>query len=255
MIVAMLLCGDSHIAHSKETFRRLRGHSHDFQGIKFRRLWARQDLLDCPAERLLLVNTRDRRSELTSKAEEGPSRFADFSIQSAPIEILDQSPARHTGLTFESQGFRQECALLDQDRPRLDGVWHWGLSSASLVAHCSAAAGAGRLDVSVGLDLCNWSKPPSSCHFSLEGQDIDLFVFQRLPRFSNNFTSDVERGPGLAFESHGFGQKSAFLDQPGFRIDCVCHYRLHCVCRVAQDCHARSFTVTRLAGLDLLSTS
>src|SRR5882672_8353706 len=97
-----------------------------FQGIKFRRLWARQDLLDCPAERLLLVNTKYGRAELTSKAEEGPSRFADFSIQSAPIEILDQSPARHTGLTFESQGFRQECAILDQDGPRLDGVWHWG---------------------------------------------------------------------------------------------------------------------------------
>jgi hypothetical protein len=46
-------------------------------------------LLDCPAERLLLVNTKDGRSELTSQAEEGPSRFSDFSIQSAPIEILD----------------------------------------------------------------------------------------------------------------------------------------------------------------------
>src|SRR6266850_8326879 len=142
MIVAMLLCGDSHIAHSKETFRSLRGHSHDFQGIKFRRLWARQDLLHCPAERLLLVNTKYGRAELTSKAEEGPSRFADFSIQSVPIEILDQSPARHTGLTFESQGFRQECALLDQDGPRLDGVCHLG-SSRRLQAHCSAAAGAG----------------------------------------------------------------------------------------------------------------
>jgi hypothetical protein len=45
-------------------------------------------LLDCPAERLLLVNTKAGRSGLTSQAEEGPSRFG-FSIQSAPIEIHD----------------------------------------------------------------------------------------------------------------------------------------------------------------------
>src|SRR5258708_36336701 len=39
-----------------------------------------------------------------------------------------ESPARCTGLTFESQHFRQVCALLDQDGPRLDGVWHLGSS-------------------------------------------------------------------------------------------------------------------------------
>jgi hypothetical protein len=46
-------------------------------------------LLECPAERLLLVNTKDGRPELTSQAEEGPSSFADFSIQPAPIETFD----------------------------------------------------------------------------------------------------------------------------------------------------------------------
>src|SRR5216684_4539289 len=122
------LGGDSHIAHSQETFRGLRGHSHDFQGVEFRRLRARQDLLDCPAECFLLVNAKDGRVELTSQAEEGPSRFADFSIQSVPIEILDKSPTRHTGLTFESQGFRQECPLLDQDGARFDCVWHYRLA-------------------------------------------------------------------------------------------------------------------------------
>src|SRR5260221_11919733 len=78
----------SHSAHPG-TFRGLRGHSHDFQGVKFRRLQVRQDLLDCSPEHLLLVNTKDGRSELTSPTEEGPSRFSDFSIQSAPTEILD----------------------------------------------------------------------------------------------------------------------------------------------------------------------
>src|SRR5713226_6474412 len=122
------LGGDSHIAHSQETFRGLRGHSHDFQGVKFRRLRVRQDLLDCPAERLLFVKTEDGRSDFTIPPGEGPARFVDLSTQSVPIEILDKSPARCTGLTFESQDFRQECALLDQDGPRLDGVWHLGSS-------------------------------------------------------------------------------------------------------------------------------
>jgi hypothetical protein len=82
-----------------------------------------------------------------------------------------------------------------------------------------------RLNVSLGLSLYNWSsfKPPSSGRFLSEGQDPDLFVFARLPQFSNNFPSHIENVPGLAFESQGFRQKSSFLDQLGFRIDCVCH--------------------------------
>ena len=78
-----------------------------------------------------------------------------------------------------------------------------------------------------------------------------MFVFRCLPQFSNDFTSHVESGPGLAFESQAFRQKNAFLDQPSCRIDCVRHWRLACVHIGAQDRHIRSFTVTRLAGLDL----
>jgi hypothetical protein len=63
----------------------------------------------------LLVNAKDGRGELTSQAEGDPSPYVDFSIQSVAIEILDKSPTRRTGRTSESQGFRQECALLDQD--------------------------------------------------------------------------------------------------------------------------------------------
>ena len=54
-------------------------------------------------------------------------------------------------------------------------------------------------------------------HVIFRCRHTDLF-FMRLPQFSNNFTSHVERGPGLAFGSHGFRQKSVFLDQPGSRI-------------------------------------
>ena len=89
-------------------------------------------------------------------------------------------------------------------------------------------------------------------HVIFRCRHTDLFVFMRN---SNNFTSHVERAPGLAFGSHGFRQKNAFLDQPGSRIDCVWHWRLARVYSNAQDCHARSFTVTLLAGLDPLSTS
>jgi hypothetical protein len=46
-------------------------------------------LLDCPAERLLFVKTENRRSDFTSQAEEGPTRFVDFSTQLVGIEILD----------------------------------------------------------------------------------------------------------------------------------------------------------------------
>src|SRR5260221_14205801 len=78
-----------------------------------------------------------------------------------------------------------------------------------------------RLDVSVGLNL---GRPSSRLpHVIFRCRHTDLFVFMRLPQFSNNFTSHVERGPGLAFGSHGFRQKSAFLDQPGSRIGLVCH--------------------------------
>src|SRR5258708_7099083 len=98
----------------------------NFQGIKFPWLQVRQDSLDCSAYRLLYVKTEDGCFDFTSQAEKGPSRFVDFSTQSVPIEIFDQSPASRTGLTFESQRVRQECPILDQAGSRLDCVWHLG---------------------------------------------------------------------------------------------------------------------------------
>src|SRR5216684_4229295 len=115
--------GDTRIGQSEKMFR---GHSRDFQGIKFPRLQVRQDSLDCSAYRLLSVKTEFGCPDFTGQPEKGPSRFADFSTQSVPIEIFDQSPASRTGLTFESQRVRQECPILDQDGTRLDCVWHLG---------------------------------------------------------------------------------------------------------------------------------
>ena len=60
----------------------------------------------------------------------------------------------------------------------------------------------------------------------------------RLPRFSNDFTSDVETGPRLAFESQEFRRKGVFLDQYGSRVDCVRHWCLVCVDGGAQGRHA-----------------
>jgi hypothetical protein len=37
----------------------------------------------------------------------------------------------------------------------------------------------------------------------------------RLPLFSNDFTSHVETGPRLAFESQGYRRKGVSLDQYG----------------------------------------
>src|SRR5256712_10596280 len=49
---------------------------------------------------------------------------------------------------------------------------------------------------------------------------------EKVSRFSNDFTSHVEKGPGLALESQGFRHKGAFLDQDGSCFDCICHWRL-----------------------------
>src|SRR6266436_7738006 len=95
--------GDTRVGESQKTFR---GHSRDFQGIKFPRLQVPQDSLDCSAHRLLSVKTEYGCADFTSQPEEAPSRFADFSTQSVSIEIFDQSPASRTGLAFESQRVR-----------------------------------------------------------------------------------------------------------------------------------------------------
>jgi len=65
----------SHSALPRETVRGLRGHSHDFQGVKFRRLQVRQDLLDCPAERLLFVKTENGRSDFTRQENVQPASW------------------------------------------------------------------------------------------------------------------------------------------------------------------------------------
>ena len=78
--------GDTRVGQSQKTFR---GHLRDFQGIKFLRLQVRQDSLDCSAYVPLSVKTEDGCIDFTSQAEKGPSRFADFSTQSVPIEIFD----------------------------------------------------------------------------------------------------------------------------------------------------------------------
>src|SRR5260370_35122855 len=95
--------GDTRVGQSQKTFR---GHSRDFQGIKFPRLQVRQDSLDCSAYCLLSVNTEYGCPDFTSQPEEGPSRLPDFSTQSVPIEIFANSPPSRPALTVQSQRVR-----------------------------------------------------------------------------------------------------------------------------------------------------
>src|SRR5713226_4915710 len=165
------LGGDSHIAHSQETFRCLRGHSHDFQGVKFRRLRVRQDLLDCPAERLLFVKTEDGRSDFTSPPGEGPSHPASwiFRPNPYPSRFLTNLQPGAQGSLSNRRTFGKSVPSLIRMVPVLMvfGIWALlGVYSGRLLG----SSWRRRLDVSVGLNLCNWSsfKPPSSCHLSLQ---------------------------------------------------------------------------------------
>ena len=104
----------------------LQGHPHNLQRIEFLclRLPVCQDPLDGPAHHLFFVDTEDCSFRFISQAEEGPSRVVDFSTQSVSVKITDRSPAGHIGLVFELQGFRQRCALPDEDSSRIRSVWH-----------------------------------------------------------------------------------------------------------------------------------
>src|SRR5260370_17714466 len=133
--------GDTRVGQSQQRFR---GRWRDLQGIEFPRLQVRQDSLDCSAYRLLSVKTEYACPDFTSQPEEGPSRFADFSTQSVPIEIFDQSPASRTRLTFELQRVRKECAILDKNSSRLDCLCQFGISSAPTVIPCFASAAVAR---------------------------------------------------------------------------------------------------------------
>jgi len=116
-------CAETVHRHSRKRFEPP-SHSHDFQGIKFRDSGlARIARLPSGASFARQYQIRSCRAD--QQAEEGPSRFADFSIQSAPIEILDQSPAGTQG-SLSNRRDSGKSGHLDQDGPRLDGVWHWG---------------------------------------------------------------------------------------------------------------------------------
>src|SRR4029077_3915403 len=100
----------------------------------------------------------------------------------------------------------------------VSGIW------ALLGVYSGTLFGSWRLRLDVSADSNFVTGGPSSRlpHVIFRCRDTDPF-FLRFPQSSNKFTSHVERGPGLAFGSPGFRQKSAFLDQPGSCIDCVWH--------------------------------
>jgi len=147
-----------------------------------------------------------------------------FRPNPSPSRFLTNFQPGAQGSLSNRRTFGKSVPSLDQDGPRLEGVWHLGSSRRfqwRIVRHQLAPA----IRCFLPLDSIFVTGHPSSRlpHVVFRRSDIDLFVCQRHPQFSNNFTGHVERGPGLAFGSHGFRQKSAFLNQPGSRIGCVCH--------------------------------
>jgi hypothetical protein len=94
----------------------------------------------------------------------------DFSSQSVPIEILTNLQPGAQGSLSNRRTSGKGVACLIRIVPGLmaSGIWALlGVYSGTLFGSSWRL----RLDVSVGLYLCNWRsfKPPSSCHFSLQG--------------------------------------------------------------------------------------
>jgi len=76
------------------------------------------------------------------------------------------------------------------------------------------------------------------------------FFRRRLPRFSKNFTSPVEMGPSLAFESHEFRHNDAFLLDHMVPVLIVSAIASPPALAVALRSATPQFFVTRLAGLN-----
>jgi hypothetical protein len=55
------LRGDGYIVNQRKAFRAQRTHARDFQGIEGARFSSGQDLLDCPAQHFLIVDTENGR--------------------------------------------------------------------------------------------------------------------------------------------------------------------------------------------------
>ena len=139
----------------------------------------------------LFVNTEDRLPIFAGRPEEGPSPLRGFfdPFRGHRDFWTNLQPGAH-GFTFEIAGFRQECALLDQDSPRalmLSGI---SGSSRRLQWHVvRQQAGAGGWMFALESILVTGRPSSRFPHVVFRCRDIDLFVFRRLPRLSNNFTA------------------------------------------------------------------
>src|SRR5258708_35988652 len=91
----------------------LRNDFRNLQRVKLLPLLLRQDTLHCSAQGSWPIATQDRCSHCTSQVEKVPIRALDVSGQRSAIEILDDSPARQEGFTFDRQVRRQRRVLPD----------------------------------------------------------------------------------------------------------------------------------------------
>lgn len=118
------LSSDRQIGHAQETRRGHGSNLFDFQGITFCRLGICQDLLQRFANRLPCIKSEDGHIGFVLRIGRGPAHFVDFSIETECTKIPDQSPAGHIGITPDHQASGQGSAVLYQDGPRSNSIWH-----------------------------------------------------------------------------------------------------------------------------------
>lgn len=158
--------GDTRVRQSQKTFR---GHSLDFQGIKFLRLQVRQDSLDCSAYRLLPVKTEYGCPEFTSQKKVHPASWI-FRPNPSPSRFLTNlHPVAQGSLSNRSASGKNVPSLI-RIVPALivSAIWDLlGVYSDPLFRSNWRR----QPDVCVGFELCYLSSfiPQSSQRFSLEG--------------------------------------------------------------------------------------
>src|SRR6266403_977245 len=117
------MSGNAHEWNAEETFR---NDFRNLQGVKLLSLLLRQNTLHCPAQGSWPVATQHGGSYFTGQVEKVPICAVDVSRHRRAIKILDDSPARQEGFTFDRQVRRQRCVFTNQNGPCSVSAWHLG---------------------------------------------------------------------------------------------------------------------------------
>src|SRR5580692_6913096 len=105
---------ETQIGNAQEPFR---SRFRSLQGVELLPVLFRENTLYRPARGAQPIPTQDSRSYFARQVEEVPIRSFELSGDLRAIEILDDSPPRHEGITFDRHVRRQSCAFPDEDGP------------------------------------------------------------------------------------------------------------------------------------------